>query len=59
MLLNKLNNLQDMIDPEDVIDPCASALLYKGYLEFELFFQTSALQANSPAPQELGLELPA
>lgn len=39
MLLNKPNNLQDMIDPQ------ASLLLHKGYLEFELFLQTAAYQS--------------
>lgn len=39
MLLNKPNSLQDMIDPQ------ASLLLHKGYLEFELFLQTAAYQS--------------
>lgn len=39
MLLNKPNSLQDMIDPQ------ASLLLRKGYLEFELFLQTAAYQS--------------
>lgn len=47
------NMLQDMIDPQ------VSVFLHKGYLEFELFLQTAAFLAGSPALQELGLELAA